>query len=188
LKGVDVVVSALGVPALIGGAEKLFVDAAALAGAKRFVNSAWGIDAPATSPEFVAKEEAPKYITGRGLEFSNFTTGVWLEYTAGPFFGFDFEKFAAYVPEDGKFYFSATSLHDIAKLTTYAIQHPTSKNNTVYFSGNSLSWNEYLAVLERVSLDFTQSSSSSFLISSFLILLFCFVFRFFHATFRTHPF
>jgi uncharacterized protein YbjT (DUF2867 family) len=152
LQGVDVVVSALGTPAVFSGTEKLFIDAAAKAGAKRFVNSAWGVDMPPINQNFKVKGEAPLYIAEKGLQWTTFACGTWLEYFASSFFGFDLEKFTALVPEDGKFYFSISSFKDVATVASYAIHHPSSKNTTVTVSANSLSWNEYLSIYERVRL------------------------------------
>jgi uncharacterized protein YbjT (DUF2867 family) len=151
LKGADLVVSTLGMPAITGGVEKRIIEAAALTGTvKRFVTSNWGAQLQATNPVTQAKQYAATYAAEKGLEHTGFITGTWLEYVVGPFFGFDLEKFSAYVPNGGDFYFSVTSLHDVAKVASYAVHHPSSKNAIVPIAANTLTWNHFLSILERV--------------------------------------
>jgi nucleoside-diphosphate-sugar epimerase len=100
-------------------------------------------------PFFDAKAGIVELIKSLGLEWTSFVTNTWLEFAVGPFLGFDLKEGKVNVAGSGDWRFSVTSFKDVAVLASNAIQHPDATNNYVYFSANTISWNDLIAIVER---------------------------------------
>ena len=148
-QGYEVVISALS----SGGTGILeqsnLIKAAQKAKVTRFVPSEWAWD---NSILGVAKqkEQIRKQLESSGLEWTYFQVGYFLEYIWSPIFGWDVKdnKFNVTGSKDTKISF--TDLETIGKYTAEFINHPSSKNNTVEFATETVTYGEAEDKVEKI--------------------------------------
>jgi len=160
-KGQDAVVSTIGA----GGQpqQNAIVDAAAQAGVKRFIPSAFGsntLNAKAVSivPFFKGKNDVVDYLektvaSHPGFTWSSILTGGFFDWgLKNGFLGFDVAKKTATIYNDGNRRASYTTLATIGRAVAGTLLHPSeTANKHVYVASFTVTQNEILAALEAAT-------------------------------------
>ncbi|KAI8321879.1 NAD(P)-binding protein [Martensiomyces pterosporus] len=154
LTGQDAVLSTIGGEALL--TQIKLVKAAEKAGVKYFVPSEFGSDIneaqnkevtlfdPKRAVQAALKESSVSYI------FVN--NGFFSDYTIGPFLWWDVPNKSINIVGDGSAKNSFTSRADVAKYTIAVLKRAEEfKNQDVRFAGDTLSFNEWVALAEQES-------------------------------------
>jgi len=147
LKGVDVVISTLGGPALADTQSALAL-AAKEAGAKLFIPSDFGNSTEgATEGIFAVKENLRLKLLEIGLPYAIFYTGPFPDFVFVPFLGFDLPNGKAAVGGSGDTLISFTARSDIARfvahvLTSLPVSHL--ENKIFRIEGERTSFNAIL--------------------------------------------
>ncbi|KAF2036092.1 NAD(P)-binding protein [Setomelanomma holmii] len=158
--GQDVVVS-LVAGSVLGDQNKL-IDAAIVAGVKRFLPSEFGSNTTdartrAIVPVFDAKFGTVNYLKSKESEIS------WTSVVTGPFFdwglkvgflGFNAKDKAVTLYDNGTATFSSTNLHTIGLAVVKALENAeATKNQYVFVSGLQTSQKQILEVAEKITGD-----------------------------------
>lgn len=176
LKGIDLVVSALGGESLHGSSgESNLVHAAKSAGVKRFVPSQFGVDihdlTVGAVPFLDTKVKTLLELQKVGLDYIIVSTNVWTDYVLGMnFFGWNiFEGSEGMLPNDGNEFVSSTlflanlpyapfafvslvsftTLHDVPYLAIPALVDPALKNAHVRIAADTLTWNQVADAVDQ---------------------------------------
>ncbi|KAM5358640.1 hypothetical protein ACJA88_015317 [Fusarium oxysporum] len=137
LKGHDAVVSTVGAAAIPG--QKTIIDAAILAGVKRFIPSDFASvtndpkvkDVPIFQPVLQIKDYLIQKAQAGKIEYTIFATGPILEYTFGwPLF-VNYHNRSVQVHGDGNVRISATSIAGIGKAVAGSLRKPEQTKNRV---------------------------------------------------------
>jgi len=157
--GQDAVVSMVG----YGSAAKQidFVNAAVAAGVKRFIPSDFSIDprnpvALALLPMYKEHNDIVDYLKtqeSRGLSWSGVLTGVFFDWAfERGIMGFDLSTSTALIFDSGDAKFSVTNLETIGTAVAAILRKPEeTANKYIYISSFSISQNEILAALEKLT-------------------------------------
>lgn len=133
LKGVDAVVSLVGVPGLEG--QKTLLDAAIAAGVKRFVPSEFGSDNSDPKAKEVVilrpKQEFFDYLASKqdSISYTAIYTGAFFDWGLDHKFVADVEGHKAALFDGGKNHFTATTVADIGKAVAEVLSKPEETAN-----------------------------------------------------------
>ncbi|KAJ3004448.1 hypothetical protein HKX48_001225 [Thoreauomyces humboldtii] len=152
LRDTDVVLSTVGIELLKEGQLKL-VEAAKIAGVKRFIPSEFGIDmdkvgrgGPVSVWDF--KLDVQDAIKKAGLDYTFIEVGIFAEYIA-PFAGVDPATKTLTAPGSFDARISLSPLGDVGRQTADLVVSGRGRNETVFFGTVNYSWSEFHAALER---------------------------------------
>ncbi|CAG9983842.1 unnamed protein product [Clonostachys byssicola] len=137
LKGHDAIVSTVGPAAVL--AQKTIIDAAIIAGVRRFIPSEFSsvnTDPKARDiPTFQLFIEIQDYLKAKAetgdIEFTIFATGPFLEYVFGSPLFIDLERRVVQLHDKGDVRISATSIAGIGKAIAGGLQKPDQTKNRV---------------------------------------------------------
>eukprot|EP00834_Sanchytrium_tribonematis_P006393 NODE_466_length_7077_cov_0.565205.p2 type:complete len:283 gc:universal NODE_466_length_7077_cov_0.565205:290-1138(+) len=149
-QGYEVVLSALGSQSGAILHQKQLIDAAKKANVKRFIPSEWAWDNSITFM-VAEKNQIRHHLEQSGLEWTYFQTGYFSEYIWSNFFGWDIKnnKFQVVGNEDTKI--SHTDMATIGKYAAAFLNHPSSKNKTVYVATETLTYGQAEEQLEQIT-------------------------------------
>ncbi|KAM0752040.1 NAD(P)-binding protein [Meredithblackwellia eburnea MCA 4105] len=153
LKGVQVVVSALGGPALAAGVQRPLADAAKKAGVSLFVPSEYGVETIGVKEgPLVGKEAAAQYLKSIGLPSVRLITGPFTDFIFNPRLGFAFAEGTATWFGKGEQPVTWTARPDIATFLAHVLTTlpPAELNDRVFrIEGDRKSLNEVVAIYEE---------------------------------------
>jgi len=155
LRGVDVLVSALG----IGGTEvveKNLIHAAVAAGVKVYFPSEWGSDleiSPYSSPLLDRKTQHVEEAREAGLKTVIFVIGLFSELILSPVFGFWTPPNTLNIPDVGSHRVAFTSKNHIVQYALRAVilafQDPKNFPDKIRVWDEDGTWDEYAVAIER---------------------------------------
>lgn len=160
LRGIDALVSTVGHAAL--DSQAILIDAAILAGVKRFIPSEFGSvttnpkvkDLPPYIPMFRIKEYLHKKATTGELTWTVLACGAFLEFVFGYPIVLDFTNHKATLFDEGDNKFSSTSLVNIGKAIVGIFNNSeATKNRVVRVSEVILTQNKMLKVADSLRPD-----------------------------------
>ncbi|KIV87260.1 hypothetical protein PV11_02815 [Exophiala sideris] len=146
-------------------AQKNLIDAAVLAGVKRFAPSEWGSRSAVTMPWWAGKDEIKEYLkrvneNGKVLEYCLFQPGLFLNYLATPnktsryltplntFV--DFQNRRGIVVEGHDLIITLTTVQDLAAVVAKAVDFEGEWPIVGGIRGNSIAVSKILEIGERV--------------------------------------
>ncbi|KAF9956770.1 hypothetical protein BGZ72_002456 [Mortierella alpina] len=153
LQGVDVVVSTVG--ADFYSSQVQLIDAAKVAGVKRFVPSEFGLDTIKYTrlndlhPFLVDKGKIRDYIEKSGMEHTYIFNGVFAEYM--PAFGFDVKSKTATIHVPPTTRMSMSLLADVGRFTALALSSPHSRNAALHVASYTCTMQEYVQLFEQAT-------------------------------------
>ncbi|EHK26740.1 uncharacterized protein TRIVIDRAFT_137438, partial [Trichoderma virens Gv29-8] len=157
LEGHDAVVSTIGGSGL--KEQQKIIDAAIIAGVKRFIPSEYGIDichpkALEIVPFFNQKEQINTYLKSKesqGITWTSIATGPFLDWGLGAgLFGFDLKNRAATFVDQGTQPFSTTILPTIGKAIASVLIHSSdTANKRIFIHSFRTTQHQLLQILER---------------------------------------
>jgi len=154
LKGVDILVSAVGFTGLLEPQLKL-IDAAVQAKVRRFVPSEFGPDARKSGPiepVFSVKEKVLDKIKSSGLEWTVIYNGCFLDTLAQPVLNIvDLEHKTINMMGSESTSVSWLSLDDVAQLVPLVLLHPASKNTYATLHGETKTFGEIANELDKLT-------------------------------------
>ncbi|KAI0228762.1 hypothetical protein L0F63_005325 [Massospora cicadina] len=135
LQTTQVLISALGFYDLYENQAR-FVSAAKEAGVVRFIPSEFGINVEGKNSEFfLPKVKTREMVKASGLEYTFYCTGFFMDHLLSPMMGIDLANAKATIVGRGETKLSVTAMVDVAKFVVNTINHPNSKNSSLYISG-----------------------------------------------------
>jgi nucleoside-diphosphate-sugar epimerase len=137
LKGHDAVVSAVGAAGIVG--QKVIIDAAILAGVKRFIPSDYGSvsadpearDEPTFLPFITIQDYLKEKATAGEIEYTIVSTGPFLDLVFGTPLFVDFHNRLVELYGDGKLRLSSTSIAGVGKAVAGALVNADKTKNRV---------------------------------------------------------
>ncbi|KAI9893125.1 MAG: hypothetical protein M1814_000673 [Vezdaea aestivalis] len=162
LKGQDAVISTIGGMGL--DAQELLIDACVAAGVQRLIPSEFGSDTDNAKavewvkPMFTIKAELIKYVKGKekdGLSWTGIATGPFFDWGLRiGFLGLDLEKKTATLYDGGDNEVAMTVLSDIGRACVGVLRKPDeTKNKMLYVGSVSITQNQLLASVEKITGD-----------------------------------
>ena len=149
LEGYEVLICSLSSRSGALKSQDDLIKAAKAAHIKRFIPSEWAWE---KSEAFIKDEKMKirKLIEASGMEWTYFNVGYFSEYIWSSWFGFDIPKreFNVVGSKDSKI--SHTDLVTIGKYAAAFINDPSSKNATVEFATETLTYGEAFEKLEKL--------------------------------------
>ncbi|KAL2671279.1 hypothetical protein Neosp_013859 [[Neocosmospora] mangrovei] len=162
LKGQDAVVSTL--TTLAAGAQETLIEAALVAGVKRFIPSEFGsnLDIPNVRalPLFGAKVAIQEKLKALAAEdkitYTFVYNSVFLDWGLAHNFFIDFSKSEATLIDGGNAEFSTTTLSSVADAVVGVVSHPEeTKNRVVYIQDTVLTQKKVLELAKKANPDKT---------------------------------
>ncbi|EXJ92231.1 hypothetical protein A1O3_00781 [Capronia epimyces CBS 606.96] len=145
--------------------QKNLIDAAIVAGVKRFAPSEWGSAETTDMPWWAGKAQVREYLkkvneNGRVLDYTLFQPGLFLDYLATPYRTakhvaplntmFDFENRRAIVVDGHDFVMTFTTVRDLAAVVAEAIDYEGEWPVIGGIAGNRVTVSQILKIGEKV--------------------------------------
>jgi len=157
LAGQDVVISAIGGPAIAANIDLTLVEAALAAGVKWFIPSEFGIDTshpsvatnPIAAPKIACAELLKK--NQSRIAHTLIYTGAFLEWGfANGFSGFDLANHTATLYDEGKHLVSGSTFPHIGQAVVKVLHHPElTLNKRIYIADAIFTQQQALSLLEK---------------------------------------
>ena len=154
LRGYDTLISA------VGGAQLLrqthLLDAAVIAGVKRFFPSEYGFDVEQVgrgSPVSVLDDKltVKDAVVKSGIDYTLVASGSFGEFLVSPFFGVNVGAGTVVAPGSVDNRISYTSLADLGIIVAAAVLSAEASKKTIHISSGTVTYREIAAELEKVT-------------------------------------
>ncbi|KAJ3078803.1 hypothetical protein HK102_004227 [Quaeritorhiza haematococci] len=150
LKGIDVVVSAIGGYDFLS-VQKRYMSAAKEAGVKRFYPSEYGIDTEKrhdNHPVLKQKADTLEELKKSGLEYTDVVTGMFTEFLKF-LISLDKDAKTAVIYGDGTEKIATTPLPVLGQIVAESIKRADAKNTKIYTPIGTVTLNELVALAEE---------------------------------------
>lgn len=157
LENQDAVVSTMANAAL--ARQGLLIDAAIMAGVKRFIPSEFGSNPdndkvnalPIFGTKVITQKALQEKVAAGNLSYSLITTGPFLDWGIGVGLLIDVKNKSIDFYDGGDVEFSTTSLRDIGKAVAGVLKHPDeTKNRTVFVQSTKITQKRLLEIAKNV--------------------------------------